>query len=236
MHLPKTGGSSINNAIQKHYRYCSYYVSPQTTKSMSKVVYTPSTGVRKGLYLIRDTLLLDAMMRGVPYISGHIHFNEQIWQQFASSYAYVTVLRDPVKRYISNYFYDWSKPHSEPTSIQEDLASFLNSQKSQEKGRLYVDYLAGFLGDRSKHETYLQERIETAKQNLQKFKLVGILEDIEQFKSQFKKQFGLTLRIPHKNKNPVSKPQITSENLQKIEAICQPDLEIYHYIRSTLLQ
>lgn len=236
MHLPKTGGTSIKEAIRKHYRYCHYYVNTYSTKSMSKVVYTPKSGVCKGLYFIRDTLLLDAMMQGVPYVSGHVHFNEKIWQQFASNYAYVTVLRHPIKRYISHYFYDWSKSKGEHASIQEDLPSFLNSQKGRENGRLYVNYFAGFLGDRSKHDLYLPQRIETAKQNLQKLNLVGVLEDLERFQLQFQQKFGLRLSIPHRNKNPVSKPKISTENLQKIEEICQPDLEIYHYICSTLLQ
>ncbi len=234
MHVPKTGGTSVNSAIRKHYGRQFYCIDPIQTRTMAKLLYKSVPCVDKGTYLLRDGFILDAMTRNIPYVSGHTHFNQDIWQRYSDKYAYITLLRDPVKRYISAYFFD-SNPKSGGSYTDLNLSDLIETDRGIRLGHFYLNYFAGFPLKKNYDFNNLSERIEMAKENILKFDLVGFLEDLEHFKAQFKKQFGLNLRIPHKNKSSVSKPQIDSHCLEKIREICQPDREIYEFIKSDRL-
>ncbi len=234
MHVPKTGGTSVNLAIQRHYGRQSYNLDPIQTKLIAKLIYKSVPCIEKGTYILRDSFVLDAMNRNVPYISGHIHFNSQIWERYSQKYAYVTLLRDPVKRYISAYFFDSSKNTGEHSYTDLNLSDFVKTKRGIRLGHFYLNYFSGFPLKKDYDFNNLSHRIEMAKQNLLKVDLVGFLEDLEDFKRRFKQQFGLTLRIPHKNKNTVKKPHIEPHFLELIKENCQPDIEIYEFMKSHL--
>ncbi|MEQ8469323.1 sulfotransferase family 2 domain-containing protein [Coleofasciculus sp. E1-EBD-02] len=231
MHVPKTGGTSVNSAIQRHYGRQSYILDPIRTKAMAKLLYQSVPAVERGTYLLRDSFILDAMNRDVSYISGHAHFNQQILERYSKNYAYVTLLRDPVKRYISNYFFDASKVKGDHSYVEQSLLDFLKTRRGIRRGHLYINYFSGFPIERDYDLSKLSQRVEIAKQNILKFDCVGILENLQGFKERFKQQFGLTLRIPHQNKNPVVNPLVESHLLKVIQEICQPDIEIYEFMK-----
>jgi len=234
MHVPKTGGTSMDSAIKKHYGCQSYHIDPIQTKSMANLLYQSVPCIDKGTYLLRDGFVLDAMNRDILYISGHCHFNHKIWEHYSHKYAYVTLLRDPVKRYISAYFFDSSKKVGEHSYTDLSLEEFVKTHRGIRLGHFYLNYFSGFPIEKNYNLSKISSRIEIAQQNLLKLDLVGFLEELEDFKIRFKKQFGLSLRIPHKRKNPVPKPQISPHVLDEIKEICQPDIEIYEFMKSYL--
>jgi hypothetical protein len=234
MHIPKTGGTSVNSAIKKHYGRKSYNLDPIQTKLMAKLLYKSIPCVKKGTYILRDSFILDAMNRDVLYISGHAHFNYQIWERYSQKYAYVTLLRDPVKRYISAYFFDSSKKKGEHSYTDLNLSEFVKTNRGIKQGHFYLNYFSGFPSGYDYDFNKIPSRIEIAKKNILKFDLVGFLENLEDFKLKFKNQFGLNLKIPHKNINPVAQPQIEPHLLETIQENCQPDLEIYEFMKSHL--
>ncbi len=234
MHVPKTGGTSVNIAIQRHYGCQHYNLDPIQTKLIAKLIYQSVPCIEKGTYILRDSFVLDAMNRDVLYISGHSHFNSQIWERYSQKYAYITLLRDPVKRYISAYFFDSSKNTGEHSYNDLNLSDFVKTKRGIRLGHFYLNYFSGFPLKKDYDFNNLSNRIEMAKQNLLKLDLVGFLEDLENFKRRFKQQFGLTLRIPHENKNPVEKPHVEPHLLEVIKENCQPDIEIYEFMKSHL--
>lgn len=233
MHIPKTGGTSVNSAIMKFYKRSFYYIDPIISQKAAGILYDldDSSIIGKPKFRFREHLMLYEMVKGTQYVSGHVNFNLDIWNVYHSQYAYVTVLRDPVNRYISQYFFDAFKK-SEHARVNEDLEDFIKLKRGKKRGYSYITYLAG--SPRSSNWTMI-ERIKTAKNNLSKFQVVGFLENMDVFVSDFKSNFGLNLRVPYKNKNPVCNPKLDGNIVNKIRKICEPDIELYEYAREKFL-
>ena len=221
LHIPKTGGTSIDHAISQHYQNNLYKVSGPSSYKAAKFLYGEDCNVLK----LREYLALHEMRKGTKYIAGHVPFNSGIWNDFKDEYIYLTLLRHPVKRYISDFFFNSFKK-ADYHKIDCDLKTYLASEKGKRSGCEYVKFLGG-LSDSENYQS--QAAIEQAKNNLAKFTIVGFLEELNFLVEAVKQKTGLKLEIPHKRKNPVSNPQLDEEMMGEIIKVCQPDLEVYEY-------
>ena len=234
MHMPKTGGTSIDYAIRRHYRNSMSIVEASPSLKAAEMLYNVNIDDSKAnnIFKFREQLLLYEMFRETKYISGHLAYSPEIWNLFHAQYIYVTCLRHPVKKYISNYFYNAFK-ESEHCRINDDLSTFINSQRGKELGFEYVRYLRG-VSDQIDYTS--SATIQQAKDNLSSFHVVGILENLSVFVAEFENKTRLKLRIPHKRKNPVPNPEIDSALVSEIQKICTPDIEVYEYAKDKLLK
>ena len=240
-HFFKCGGTSIAQAIKSCYlnlelsknRHIFHLNGEAVRNSLQKMIefYDFPSAKTNNYYIehkkLKEYLLLYHMSQEhIKYIAGHFEFSEVVYQYFSDKYAFVTVLRDPVKRFISSYFYKRYKTGK----LDRDFKEHLKSENCLSGGFLYVKCLCGL----ESIEDYTSARaIAIAKENLHKFRIVGFLEYQEEFLNQFEEQFGRRLKIKVLNKSP--KPEayiksiITQEIREKITEICKPDLEIYQY-------
>jgi hypothetical protein len=165
----------------------------------------------------------------VSYIVGHFKFSETAYRHFADEYKFITILRDPVSRWISQYFYDRYK-ESKHLKIEEEFEQYLDSHRSRTEGFRYV---VSFDGVPEESNTVSEQAIEKAKQNLHKFALIGFLEHLEDFQKKFERLFSVKLKFRKRNPSPVlreyRKSFITDKVRERITEICKPDLEIYRY-------
>jgi hypothetical protein len=107
----------------------------------------------------------------------HGHFYGTKYKSLPGRKYYVTFLRDPVERVISNYFYIKSNPsrsHPDAISIHRRNLSLEEYVESAESRNLQARFLAGL--------------------DLDRFQFVGITEHYNRSISLFNKLFGVNLR------------------------------------------
>jgi hypothetical protein len=138
------------------------------------------------------------------------------------------MLRHPIERYISSYIYN--KYKNSRFLLEGDISEYIDSEFGRSQGYEYVK----FIGGPDKNGNYTSNAsISRAKENLHKFKIVGILERLDNFRRSFERTFGVKLNVGHHNTSPKSEQfveSITDDRVkERIEEICGPDLEIYQY-------
>ena len=238
IHIPKCGGNSIDSAFKKHFRPNSVFKEDSVASNkgaenyFKNIVSSQQLSIENNFYLqkYREAILLYSMyLEKYYYISGHFSFSDPVYDLFKNQYRFVTILRNPVKRFISEYFFNKYKQKLSFT-IEEGLDTFMNSPRGIEYGLKYVKMLSGF-GENT--DIDLKDAIPKAKENLAKFDVIGILEDLNIFEKQIKNKLDISLKIGHKNKNPIKalaiEKKVSNKNLEKIKRLCRPDEEIYQF-------
>jgi len=182
------------------------------------------------IYSFREQLLLYYMgNKHTRFVSGHFLFSERAYQKFQDEYAFIILLRDPVSRWISHYFFNRYK-NKKYGKIHSDIIECLESDFGKENGHEYIKFVGGISGA---GDYTSDEAIRRAKSNLHKFDIVGCLEYTDNFLDQFHKKFGVKLKLRPRNLNPVSesyrKKIVTNEIHNKIIELCKPDLDLYNY-------
>jgi hypothetical protein len=139
-----------------------------------------------------------------------------------------------VSRWFSHYFFNRYK-NSEHFKIYDDLETFVDSDLGNILGHYYISILTG-------HDNELRilkpSAVDDAISILKSFTIVGCLEHLDIFESQFAEQYGRQLKITHLRKNPLTKSEqmqhISKKIIRKVETICQPDLEVYQFALNQL--
>jgi len=243
IHIHKCGGTSIEQAMKacyhtlditkqrQIYQLLNARASFNAVQKTVKHTNFPAEAKDDHLELrFRESLLLYYMYQEhINFIAGHFAFSETAYQCFSDKYALVTVLRNPVERWISLYY--WNRYNQRGhRNISMDISEYLKSELGKARGHSYVKYLGGI----DDEEDYTSEQaINRAKANLHKFSVVGCLEYQEDFLKQFEKRFARRLKIRVLNQSPKPKTHqgsnITEEMKEEIREICKPDIEIYQY-------
>lgn len=233
--IQKTGGISINEAIGKHFRRCDHsriFAAP--SYKTAKVLAQKSTekSVRNHVWTIRKYLVAYEMAKSAKYISGHVPFNQQIRNKFHTNYIYLTILRNPIDRFISKYFHNAFK-ESNHLKTRENLQHIINSDLEKDWGCEYVRLISGWIDIDDCTST---KAIQKAKEDQSKFNVIIFLENLDIFVQDFHQASGIRLRIPHKRGNPISNPNLDNSTIRCIEKLCQPDIEIYKYAKDKFLE
>ncbi|MCA9115241.1 MAG: hypothetical protein KDA79_09140 [Planctomycetaceae bacterium] len=143
----------------------------------------------------------------------------------------MTVLRHPVDRWYSHYFYNRaSNSISFPGfRVPESIEEYAFSEAGVGLGNLYVRHLTA--------GTDPADPTAAAIETLDRMDLVGILEYPEDLQTRIQHQLGLKLDLPVLNSNPGrsedQKREVTPELHARIESLCQPDMEVYRHALKT---
>ena len=230
-HVPKCAGSVITEAIREQFSlkdkilHGSFSVNDQACIKAAQIFDEPRRNVR-------DRLIAYTMAEGRhTYIAGHFHCRPELVEMFRDDWHFVTVLRDPVERWISGYVYDRFKT-AERGKVNEDIETFICSERGQYGGMTYLAYFSNIPKDPSfrPYEPFVDE----AEENLKNFALVGMINKLDQFATDFTKITGKPLKIERGNTTPkqTAKAEIKNnrELMERIHELCEPDIALYNRI------
>ena len=111
------------------------------------------------------------------------------------------------------------------------LHEYVESVEGKLSGSHYHNIFCGFRDNEnmSFEESYLK-----VIENINKLDCVGVSEDMGKFCEDFRKIFGVELKIKKTNKGPLAEKErsrlLDGSIKQKVENICEPDLKIYNYV------
>lgn len=229
-HVPKCGGTSVGRALRKRYIASQATVLPEASFRAFEAFYnrTDTEKMLVDVLDLREQMLLYLMFADTRCISAHVRFSAAAYTHFSENYKFITILRDPIARFVSHY--NWSHAHSGAhAEIKEDFDAFLATERAARMGATYVEYFAGLSANA---DIRSREAIDCAVANLGKFDVIGRLDDLGGFTGAVRDRLGFRIRIGHENKarkagGGIRLQDLTDDQMQRVRAHCAPDIAIW---------
>ena len=218
LHIPKTAGLTLFNIIQKQYDSNSIHFHVGDTEYIHKFKEIPQSE-----------------KRDIKVLPGHLPFG--VHEYLPQPSVYITLLRDPIDRVISNYCFvrsmPWNAVYKEANSksLKEFLLSGSYLDNTLDNGQTRM--LAGMPGITCKYGACTTEILDIAKKNLSNsFSVVGLTERFDETLILLKRVFGWkNLLYVKKNvtEKRLNKEDISSDTLEVIVKYNKLDIELYKY-------
>lgn len=223
LHIPKAAGTSLAQVVTRQFQ----------SQSIFKITHPRRNSVRRLKNMMPDE------RAGIRLLMGHMPFGYH--ELLRGPQCYVTMLRDPVERVISYFYYVLQTPDhylfKHVLSNGLDLKGFLESELTNELDNGQTRFISG-IGDGSNtpfggcHRRHL----DMAKRNIQEwFAVAGVAELF----SETVLAMGLVLgwkqlfyRKSNVTKRRVGKAGVDAATLQIIEQQNRLDIELYRWARS----
>lgn len=231
-HVPKCGGTSVGRALRKRFILSQGTVVPESSYRAFEAFSGRSDRQKMLIDVLdlREQMMLYQMFEDVRCVSLHVRFSEAAYNCFEDRYKFITILREPVSRFISHYFWSHGKPGAH-ARIDEDFGAFLKTPRARRLGATYVEYFCGLPKD---EDITTPQAVESAIANLRRMDVVGRLDDLSDFEARVKESLGVRIRIGHENKmrQPSSKKNeiMTPELVERVHELCAPDLAVWRAI------
>ena len=226
-HVPKCGGTSVGRAIRKRFLLSQATVLPEATYAAEKAL-DPAADAHTLLMraeALRERMFLYHLAAGVDCVSAHVRFSDPAWEAYGDQAKFVTILRDPVARFISHYRWSHGRTHGH-AHIPEDFETFLASPAAERLGAFYVYFFSGLAPDA---DMTTPSALERAKANLDKFDVVGFLDDLAGFQAGVRREVGVKIKVGHENRARAEAPKIAPEHAERIDAVTAPDKALFAY-------
>jgi hypothetical protein len=231
-HVPKCGGTSVSRALRWRYLLSQGTVTPEASFRAFEA-FTGRIDREKMLVDVldlREQMFLYLLFEGISCASLHVRYSEHAHKLFHDQYKFITTLREPVSRFISHYFWSYGKQGAHGR-IEEPIEEFIKTDRAKRFGATYSIYFSGLPATA---DFTSQEAVQAAIANLKKFDVVGKLDNLSLFSENIKKELGVRIRIGHENRSRRSssevKRSISPEVLEKINELCQPDIQVWESI------
>lgn len=206
MHIPKTGGTTLNKIFKKQYNFDEIYDHDSFKDKM--IEHEKLTKEEKGK---------------LKAVAGHYLYG--IDQFFAKEFNYFTMLRDPVDRVISLYYFLQNYPGYERVK-KMTLEEYV--LKEAEAYNFQTVMVSGIP---------IKPDLEKAKENLKTFTVVGLTEFFNESLFLLKKAYGWN--DIHYKKHNITKKRLKKEELPStvinlIKKYNELDLELYDFSKQLM--
>lgn len=229
-HVPKCGGTSVGRALRQRCLLSQATILPEASFRAFEA-YTGRSDTEAMLVdvlRLREQMLLYLMFADTRCVSAHVGFSNVAFERFRDRYKFVTILREPVARFLSHYAWSHGRTgaHAE---ISDGFDAFLQSPRAERLGASYVEYFCGRCSDANIRS---QDTIEAAIRNLRRFDIVGRLDDLGGFRAAIRRELDLGVRIGHENRSGGARPglrqdSLTPAQMDRVRALCAPDLAVW---------
>lgn len=253
IHIPKSGGISIDLAMREQFAKAGQpRFSREGAIEMSLATFNQKVNDLDSIAKFSDHhakqlsgLLAYYLSQDWQYISGHVCSNKYLLEQYGQQKNFVTVLREPKSRFISNYIYNKLTnplPLMAPNNINSDnligeVDRILEHRRGWQMANVMSMCITGRFAEDETDATYMQTEFLN---NLEKFKVVGFLDDLNGFSEQVKTISKKEILIGNHNTTDSfldEKKQEIKSTLQtyfnepkikqKIEHLCRFDTQNY---------
>ncbi len=230
LHLPKCGGTSLSEALyasvpmHKHIGVIDAVSSRRAASLIEhdKDCLHQTHEDMKGAaatFDLREKMMIAYMCADKRLIHGHVLWSDKAWKYFRDEYKVVTVMRDPVKRAISNF-----RMNVANEQIENDIDAWLDDVQGLNHASVNLRYLSGEANITKKNKAACLKR---AHKNLDKIALIGFLSEMDVFLDRFKEQFGARPKVHRYNSAKGEELNFTKSQMQRLEELCAPDIELY---------
>jgi len=223
-HLPKCAGSSLNVYLEAHY---------PRRKTFSTNGLNPTASVDDFKNLSQRRRL------GYDLVKGHLA--HKLLDYVHPECLKITVLREPVERIISHYYYArrtpvnylYSKIHSSKMSLEDYATSGLSS----ELRNWYTTHFSGLTADDAERtpEEAITKAFDVV---LKRYDIIGFLDDFSSFAEALRTQADLRYEYQNKKVNVTQNRPSTNDVAQsviiKIQQVNHLDIALYKKIRDAI--
>lgn len=222
LHVPKTAGTTLHSIIGLNYPNAQlFFTSPDSPRPFDEVAaLTPKQRQKIKLY------------------TGHFAFG--LHKLLGTEATYITVLREPIDRSLSEFYHIRRDPdhglHKLVQSGQLDMVSYFARLRRFHKDNMQTRLFAGDWLNSDEPTEANEAMLEKAKHNLANhFAVVGMTEQFDETLLLLKKAIGLR-HLLYKNRNiTTNRPttsQITPEERAAVAQHNQYDLELYQFAQT----
>ena len=228
-HVPKCGGTSVGRTLRRAYMLSQGTVTPEASQNAFDAVQQGrEAGASGNVAQLREMMLLYMLYSDTRCVSAHIPFSNVAFERFAGTYQFVTLLRDPVDRLISNYY--WSHQHPGGVAhIPQPFDEFVLSKRARQVGATYVRYFCG-----EPVQEFTAKHVDAAIRNLRRMDCVGFLDEVGRFEAALRKLTGKRLKIGKENvRNTGAKRNaiLAGAMREKALAACAMDREVWDAVQ-----
>lgn len=199
VHVPKSGGISIDLAMREHFAKAGQpRFSREGAIQMSLATFEHAISGLDSIAQFSDHhakqlngLLAYHLAQNWQYISGHVCTNQYILKNYSQQHNFITVLREPVSRFVSNYIYNKltnSLPIMAPNNVScdnliEEVDRILEHQRGWQMANVTSMCITGRFAKNESDAELIQSEFS---KNLESYKVVGFLDNLDDFTQQIK--------------------------------------------------
>ena len=170
-----------------------------------------------------------------PLIFGHYPFSEALHAKYSEEWKFVTLVRDPVQRWYSEYNWNRFKDHAYGKT-DLDVEAYLEGAQGRKDARSYVNFFTEADDPSARAQEAEAARAIAA---LEKFAVVGVLKDLPRFSEDLGKVFGRKPLFFKRNKSPASEeqkvtPDPDSDFHKTLLEHLAADIAIYEHVQRRL--